>query len=191
MHKNIFTLLLGGFVALGITWCSAQEKKASPPKPAYHAFEELLWGWTSLGNKVIAMAEDFPETKYAFKAQKDQRTFAENLIHIAYNEYEMMSAINGKTMGPFGTEDSVKKLYTSKADIVKYIKQATADGEQVIKEQGDDGLTREFKYPWANMMAHGSFGWWGILEHTGEHYGQLVVYYRVNGMIQPDSRPKK
>jgi hypothetical protein len=41
------------------------------------------------------------------------------------------------------------------------------------------------------MMVHGAFGWWGILEHTGEHYGQLVVYYRVNGMIPPESRPKK
>lgn len=54
---------------------------------------------------------EIPETKYAFKAQKDQRTFAENLIHIAYNEYEMISAINGKRMGPLGDEDSVKRLF--------------------------------------------------------------------------------
>jgi hypothetical protein len=36
------------------------------------------------------------------------------------------------------------------------------------------------------MMVHGSFGWIGILEHAGEHYRQLVVYYCVNGLIQPE-----
>jgi hypothetical protein len=40
-------------------------------------------------------------------------------------------------------------------------------------------------------MVHGWFGWVGILEHAGEHFGQLVVYYRVNGMIPPESRPRK
>jgi hypothetical protein len=191
MRKNYFALFLAGLAALSLTWCSAQEKIAEPPKAAHHQFEELLWGWTDVGRKIIAMAEDFPETKYAFKAQKDQRTFAENLIHIAYNEYEMINAIKGKPLGPVGGEDSVKKLYSTKADIVKYMKQVKADGEQLITEQGDNGLTREFKYPWGNLLVHGSFGWWSILEHTGEHYGQLVVYYRVNEMIPPESRPKK
>jgi len=30
-----------------------------------------------------------------------------------------------------------------------------------------------------------------VIEHAGEHYGQLVVYYRNNGMVPPESRPKK
>jgi len=32
---------------------------------------------------------------------------------------------------------------------------------------------------------------YGLIEHSGEHYGQLVVYYRINGMVPPESRPKK
>jgi len=32
--------------------------------------------------------------------------------------------------------------------------------------------------------------WIGFLEHAGEHYGQLVVYYRLNGIVPPESRPK-
>ena len=32
---------------------------------------------------------------------------------------------------------------------------------------------------------------WGFIEHSGEHYGQLVVYYRVAGLVPPASRPKK
>jgi hypothetical protein len=32
---------------------------------------------------------------------------------------------------------------------------------------------------------------YGFIEHSGEHYGQLVVYYRVAGLVPPESRPKK
>jgi uncharacterized damage-inducible protein DinB len=181
-----------GLASLIITFASAQEKKpVEPPGPAKTPSQELLWGWDYLSGKVITMAEDFPQEKYDFKAQKDERTFAENLIHITAVEYIIMSAIKGTPMGPKGNEDSLRKMYTTKEDIVKFVKQAVADGTQLIKEQGDTGLTNEYKYPWGNFMVHGSFIWWSMLEHTGEHYGQLVVYYRVNGMIPPESRPRK
>src|ERR1700680_5318333 len=44
------------------------------------ADETLEW-WNHIGNRLIAMAKDFPEDKYDFKVQKDERTFAENLLH--------------------------------------------------------------------------------------------------------------
>ena len=192
MHKIISTLLFTGLAALLVTFVSAQEtKQVEPPKPAKNLSQELLWGWNGIGNKLVAMAEDFPEDKYDFKAQKDERTFAENLLHVVSDYYNMMSAMKGSAMGYTGNDDSLRKKYPTKADIVKYLKQSVADGAELIKAQGDNGLVREFKYPWANMMVHGSFGWMGILEHAGEHYGQLVVYYRVSGMIPPESRPKK
>jgi uncharacterized damage-inducible protein DinB len=184
--------MFAAFSALLFTFVSAQEKKPiEPPKPAHSPSEELLWGWNDTGRRLIAMAEDFPEDKYNFKAQKDERTFADNLLHVASNYYEMINAIKGTVVGYIGNDDSLRKKFPAKTDVVKYLKQAVADGADLIKAQGDNGLKREFKYPWGNVMAHGSFGWWGILEHAGEHYGQLVVYYRVSGMIPPESRPKK
>ena len=192
MPKIISTLLFAVLSAMLITFVSGQEKKpAEPPKPAANPSQELLWMWNGVGNKLIAMAEDFPEDKYGFKAQKDERTFGDNLLHVAADYYYMINAIKGSVVGYTGNDDSLRKKFPVKADIVKYLKQAVADGAQLIKEQGDGGLTHEFKFPWGNFMAHGSFGWNGCLEHAGEHYGQLVVYYRVNGMIPPDSRPKK
>jgi len=192
MRKINFTLIVAVLTALIVTFASAQEKKpAEPPKLAQNPSQELLWVWNGVGNKLVAMAEDFPEDKYGFKAQKDERTFGENLLHVASDYYYMISAIKGTPMGFTGSEDSLKKKYPAKSDIVKFMKQAVADGAQLIKEQGDSGLTREFKFPWGNFMTHGSFGWLGTLEHAGEHYGQLVVYYRINGMIPPESRPKK
>jgi hypothetical protein len=192
MPKFISLLMFAALAALLFTFASAQEKKSpEPPKPAHNPSQELLWMWDGVGNKLIAMAEDFPEDKYGFKAQKDQRTFGDNLLHVAADYYYMINAIKGSAVGYTGNDDSLRKKFPSKTDIVKYLKQAVTDGAQLIKEQGDSGLTREFKFPWGNFMAHGAFGWNGSLEHAGEHYGQLVVYYRVNGIIPPDSRPKK
>jgi uncharacterized damage-inducible protein DinB len=192
MPKAITPLVTIALAAFLIAFASAQEKKpVEPPRPAVSPSQELLFNWFTVFRKVTAMAEDFPEDKYDFKAQKDERTFGQNLIHIAAAEFNMMSAITGTPMWPFGNEDSLRKKYTTKEDIVKFVWQAAKTGEQLIKEQGDAGLTKEFKYPWGNVMVHGSSLWYEILEHTGEHFGQLVVYYRLNGMIPPESRPKK
>ena len=76
MPKIISILTFVALVALLITCASAQEiKPVEPPKPAINPSLELLWGWNDIGRKLIAMAEIFPEDKYNFKAQKDERTF--------------------------------------------------------------------------------------------------------------------
>jgi len=192
MKRYISTMNIIGLAALLITCATAQEKKPiEPPKASQSPSQELLNEWYYVFGKVIAMARDFPQDKYDFKAQKDERTFGQNLIHIASAEYEMMSAITGTSMWPFGNEDSLKKKYTTKEDIVKFLIQTADDGVKLIKEQGDSGLTKEVKYPWGNSMIHASALWYFMLEHTGEHFGQLVVYYRINGMIPPESRPKE
>jgi hypothetical protein len=193
MRIFIFTLMVVALIAMLVTFVSAQEKKTpEPAKPAQSSSQELLWGWNGVGGKLIAMAEDFPEGKYNFKAQKEERTFGENLRHVASANYTMINAIKGSVVGYTGNDDSLRVKYPTKTDIVKYLKQVFADGAELIKAQGDNGLTREFKYPWGgNFMVHGWFGWAGILEHAGEHYGQLVVYYRLNDMVPPSSRPRK
>lgn len=187
--RKIILLILAILPALLITIASAQEKKPiESPKPAASPSQELLYNWFYVFRKVTAMAEDFPQDKYNFKAQEDERTFGQNLIHIAAAEFNMMSAIDGAPMWRFGNEDSLRKKLITKEEIVKFVWQAAKAGEQLIKEKGDSVLTKEYKDPWGNFMTHGASLWYGMLEHTGEHYGQLVVYYRINGLIPPATR---
>jgi uncharacterized damage-inducible protein DinB len=139
------------------------------------------------------MAKDFPEDKFDFKVQKEQRTFAENLLHIAGVDYIFLNSISNTKLGPdFGKdpENPLRTVYATKADVVKLMQHVSADGAALIQQIGDAGLSKEYKYPFGNMMAHGSFSLWGDLEHCGEHYGQLVVYYRANNLVPPDSRPQ-
>src|ERR1700694_1517573 len=118
------------------------------PSPASSRVAETLEMWNQIGNKLIAMAQDFPEDKYDFKVQTDQRTFAQNILHVAAADYDLMSSVAGSTLGPdFGKDahNPSRDVYKTKADVVKLIQQAVADGASTIKQQGDSGLDKPAK----------------------------------------------
>ncbi len=72
--------------------------------------------------------------------------------------------------------------------MVKVMQQAVADGANLIQRQGDAGLDKITKYACGNRQVHNSYTCLWAIEHSREHYGQLVVYYRANNMVPPDSR---
>lgn len=179
-------------LALSIQLVHAQAAPASSaPQPARGLSQEVLAYWNQIGHRLIDMAEDFPEDKYGFKPQKDQRSFGENFVHVADEDYRLLTAIKGAPMGPAGGKQLKPDDYKTKAAVVQLIKQVVADGEALLKDQGEAGISRDIKYPYGNFMMHASTAWLDAIEHSGEHYGQLVVYYRVLGMVPPASRPKK
>ena len=191
MRKSLTLVTLAAVLLLTAGLVLAQTKApAKAPAPAAMPSAELAAMWNGVGNKLVAMAEDFPEDKYDFKPTPEQRSFAEQLLHVAGADYLFMSAIGGKKMGPEGGEDPSRKDFKTKADVVNLMKKALADGAALIKEQGDGGLDKTAKYPFGNRMMHASAIWGDAIEHSGEHYGQLVVYYRVNNMVPPASRPQ-
>jgi uncharacterized damage-inducible protein DinB len=149
----------------------------------------MLDRWNDIGNKLIAMAQDFPEDKYDYKLQKDERTFALNLLHAAALDFVLIRRISGTNVGPdFGEGDNpTRDRFKSKAEVVKFVQEAVADGAKVIQEQGDTGLDKTTKF-FGGKVAHNSTIWTFAIEHSGEHYGQLVVYYRANDLVPPDSR---
>ena len=161
--------------------------------PARSRAEETLEWWNQIGKKLIAMAKDFPEDKYDFKVQKDQRTFAQNLLHVAAIDYYLIGKVAGTKAGPdFGKdfENPSRDVYKTKADVVKVLEQAVADGAAVIKQQGDAGLNRTMPFGWetGRHVVHVSYVWISGIEHSSEHFGQLVVYYRANNLVPPESR---
>jgi dienelactone hydrolase len=149
----------------------------------------MLDRWNDIGNKLTAMAEDFPEDKYDFKVQKDERTFAQNLLHAAALDFVLIRRVSGSNLGPdFGEGDNPSRdVFKTKADVVRFVREAVADGAQVIQKQGDAGLDHTSKFL-GNQLAHNSTIWTFAIEHSGEHYGQLVVYYRANNLVPPGSR---
>jgi uncharacterized damage-inducible protein DinB len=166
-----------------VTPTHAQDAKVKPADPPSKV---VLDSWNDIGRKLTAMAEDFPEDKYTFKATPAQRSFAEQLLHAAGANYYFTNAVTG-------SKDKVEEnpKYTSKADVVAYIKKSFADGAAAIKAKGDKGLNDLIVDPFAHQQVRVIDWAYGFIEHAGEHYGQLVVYYRLSGLVPPESRPKK
>jgi uncharacterized damage-inducible protein DinB len=190
--KNVVRLMILALAAAVLTlpaYAQHATKKDAPPKPAVSPSQALIDNWNDVGRKLIAMAEDFPEDKYDYKPTPAQRSFAEQLLHAAGANYFFTNPATGKKM-PAG-EDPKRADYKTKADIVAFVKQSFADGAAAIKAKGDKGLGDLLLDPFANQQVRMSDMAWGLLEHSGEHYGQLVGYYRNAGLVPPESRPKK
>jgi uncharacterized damage-inducible protein DinB len=168
----------------------AQEaKKEVAIKPADPESKVVLDSWNDIGRKLIAMAEDFPEDKYDFKATPAQRSFAEQLLHMANANYFFIDPAMGKPMPK--EEDPKRSDFKSKADIVAFVKKSFGDGAAAIKAKGDKGMSDLLVDPFAHQQVRVLDMAYGLIEHCGEHYGQLAVYYRLAGLVPPESRPKK
>ena len=62
--------------------------------------DETLERWHDIGNKLVPRAQDFPQDKYDYKLKKDQRTFADSLLHLAAVDYDLRRSTSGSTIGP-------------------------------------------------------------------------------------------
>jgi len=181
------SLLVAASLFVAASAAQAPAKDAAP-KPPDSPSKVLLDSWNDIGRKLIAMAEDMPEEKYDFKPNPAQRTFAEQLLHAAGANYFFINPVKGIDP-PNG--DPKRADYKTKAALVDYVKKSFADGAALIQSKGDSGLNDLMIDPFSKNQARFSDFAWGFIEHSGEHYGQLVVYYRVAGLVPPESRPKK
>ena len=189
MQKSVLAvLLLAASFAVPLRAQDAT-KKDVPIKPADPESKVVLDSWNDIGRKLIAMAEDFPEDKYDLKPNPAQRSFAEQLLHAAGANYYFTNPVIGQK--PPAGEDPKRDQYKTKAEVVAFVKKSFADGAAAIQSKGDKGLSDTIVDPFAHQQVRVLDAAYGFIEHCGEHYGQLVVYYRVAGLVPPESRPKK
>lgn len=154
--------------ALLTTGAFAQDQK--PATPA-----ELSRYFTGVNKRVLEMAQDFPEDKYGFRLRPEMRSFGEVIVHIMSGNVYAAKAGRGEQAN---WDELDAKNYRTKADIVAALQKSIADSTAVLKAS-PEGYKKSLE-PWL-----------GVIEHSAEHYGLLVAYYRANGMVPPASRPKK
>src|SRR6185369_9357937 len=147
---------------------SAQQKKADTPA------QSVRKHLASVDKRLLEMAKDFPEDKYDFKLKPEMRSFGEMLVHLVSGNIYAAEVARGKKGAEWGELDA--KNYKSKADIVALLEKHFADSEAALKALPDAAFTKSVD-PYLSVM-----------EHNGEHYGSLVVYYRANGLVPPASR---
>jgi hypothetical protein len=179
-------VLLAAFCA-AVPAMAQEAKKAPGPAPSPSA--AVLEQWNDVGRKLIAMAEDFPDDKYTtYKPAPESRTFKANIVHASGSMYYFTDTVDGKK--PRYPDEYAGDDLKTKAEVVAFVKKCVADGADMIKKKGDKGLAEAYN-DGGPHLDHGYDIAYALIEHSGEHYGQLVVYYRANAMVPPESRPKK
>ena len=152
----------------------AQEPAAKP-----RLTPEMLEMWERIETMLVDMAEQFPAEKYEYKPTPEVRSFKEQMLHVASSNYFFIRLSGGqKTKATHAGRET-------KADVVAVLKESFRDAATVINELGDAGLTRMVKHPFENHRVSLHRIWTMAAAHDGEHYGQLVVYYRLNGLVPP------
>jgi hypothetical protein len=150
---------------------------------------DLLISWNDIARKLVDMAEDFPEDKYDWRPASGVRSFAEQLLHAP--GFVTYVAENAKGLHP-DVADPARASFKSKAAIAAYVKRVYADGAKTIGSLSDQRLQSTIDVGLRSRPQASLYGLWDtVVEHSGEHYGQLVLYYRLNNLVPPESRPKK
>jgi uncharacterized damage-inducible protein DinB len=139
---------------------------------------------------MVPAAEAMPEDKYNFAPTngefKGVRTFAQQVKHIANNNYAFWAVVLGEKPAVDTANDNGPDSIKTKADIVKYLKDSFALGHRAAKFlTAENNLERvslgEAKAPRVFWVTFG-------VAHGFDHYGQIVEYLRMNGIIPPASR---
>lgn len=147
--------------------------------------------------EVVSAAEAMPEDKYSFAPTngefKGVRTFAEEVKHIAYANHIFFGPLMGEKIEAKSIEQNTNgpaELKT-KAEIVQYLKDSFALGHRAIATITTENVVEPLAQPifpfLSTRLACASIGTW----HPMDHYGQMVEYLRMNGIVPPASRPRR
>jgi uncharacterized damage-inducible protein DinB len=149
----------------------------------------LPW-WEMIEKSFVSVADAMPEEKWAF-APKDGafdgvRTFAQQVKHVACANFAFFQEIEKKTP-PDGCETGGPDPSRTKADLLKYLRDSFAYGHKVIEM-----MTPENALDAASGRYGGNSTRLGLTTlavwHASDHYGQIAVYLRMNGIVPPPSR---
>jgi hypothetical protein len=184
--KAFFSLLLllaCSGVALG------QSAKPAEPK----SVAQVLNASVASGEKeFVSAAEAMPEDKYSFAPTngefKGVRTFAQQVKHVAAVNYMLGAAIlQEKPPAELGEESGPDSIKT-KADILKFLKESYAYAHKAIDTINEGNLVAPVKMPWGEQMGTRLGMATVVASHCFDHYGQIVEYLRMNGIVPPASR---
>jgi hypothetical protein len=172
MQSNRVRVLAGVLFVLIVAVVAQGQQQRQPPDPAKALSNQV----TYVTRNLLEMAEDFPAEKYDFKATPDVRSFREVIVHAMSGTAYAAKAGRGENV-EWSELDA--NNYKDKTAVVEAFKKLSADLDASLKATA------------ATRFAASPQPWLSVIEHTAEHYGQLVVYYRLNKMVPPASRPKK
>lgn len=187
--RNKLKVAACGFLLLAVA-ASAQAMKAKEEKRTVTQILDHIV--SNLEMEFIPAAEAMPEDKFGFAPTngefKNVRTFAQQIKHVAAVNYELGAALLEQKPPVDIGEEAGPASITSKADIIKYLKDSFVYVHKAIATINETNLVGTVRSPfgegWVSRLGLAT----AVSSHGYDHYGQMVVYLRMNGIVPPASR---
>ena len=196
MQRRILIVGLCGGIALlffAHTQASgqAQQTLQAPPTLASAVDRDI----SAVEKLVVEAAEAMPEEKFNFSPEnlnlpgseyKGVRTFAMEVKHIATSNWFIWSALTGEKL-PEGLNDGNGAAnLKSKREIIQFLKDSFAPGHRAAATLTTENMLQTLRNGQTTRLSRATFG----VAHAYDHYGQMVEYLRMNGIVPPASRGK-
>ena len=199
-HIPIFLLiavLISTATALGHSTntaapASMPQAQPSPPPTIASAVDSEI---SNIERQIIDVAEAMPEDKYNFSPEslnipgsdfKGVRTFAVQVKHVAASNYFIWSHLTGDKL-PEGLKDgNGPENLKTKAEIIKFLQDSFALGHKAAATLTTENMLQTAEGSKSSRLHLATFG----VAHAFDHYGQMVEYLRMNGIVPPASRGK-
>jgi len=187
--RKMLSCVAFGMLALTVV-CAAQESKRKEEKRS--VTEVLQRTVTNLEHDFVPAAEAMPEDKFGFAPSdgefKGVRTFGQQIKHVAAVNYELGAAIlEEKPPVDIGDESGPASI-TAKADILKYLNDSFAYVHKAVETINERNLVSAVRSPFGEGRVTRLSLANTVVWHGFDHYGQMVVYLRMNGIVPPASR---
>jgi uncharacterized damage-inducible protein DinB len=165
-------------LALGAVLPAVSSAQAADPSIA-----ALRTQWMGAIDNITKAAEQMPEADYAYKPVATVRSFGELIGHVAGSQHLICAAALGE---PQPAEDAVEKSAKTKAALVTALKESTEHCKKAYAITAANGAMSVELFGGKNTR----FGALALnAVHDGEHYGNIVTYMRMKGMVPPSSQP--
>jgi len=204
MKKLQISLLLTAALSLAAASAYAQAAKSSPAadasaSPSTLTIASAIDRQISLVEKeVVDAAEAMPEDKFDFSPEKlnlpgsdykGVRTFGEQLKHIAASNYLIWSPITGEKPPDTVNDGKGPDNMKAKAEIIKYLKDSFAFGHKSVATLNSSNLVEPITSKSGRQTTR-LFQATFAAAHCFDHYGQMIEYLRMNGIVPPASRAR-
>lgn len=158
---------------------------AQTPSAANPISNAVRSDWNGVKQNVLKSATVMPESKYGFKPVANVRTFGQILAHIAGANYIFCAAAKGEK-SPHA-EDAFEKSATTAAAIVKALQESMTYCDAAYTALDDRRAAETIDGPFGGGKTARVAALMGNTGHLQEHYGNLVTYLRINGLVPPSS----
>ena len=176
-------VVVSAVVALAPTASAQDMSRKAAARPVVDGLVALFAG---IEATVMATAESTPEALYGYRATPEVRTFGQILAHIADAQKALCDGTHGHNVS---LTDTLEKTATTRTAIIAALKDTFAGCRAAMATLSEADAAREV--PFGTDPAAVSTILAFAISHTNEHYGNLVTYLRLNGIVPPSSRTSR